>query len=300
MNIQRFHAATSREALGKARAAFGEGTLILSNRTTATGVEVVATAEDALTQIAPAEPAAAAAAPAASPLQQRAAAEMTRALPKVTAPQQKAARNPVQEDTEQLAMSTLSFQDYVRERMLRRRHEALNGSGEGLRGDEAEQPAAAPPRRASAPAPMACMATPPAPSPAPVRRADVAPAAARAVRPAPPVAAAPLRGEGVWLEEADGRRVLDCYNNVPSVGHCPPAGRRRAGPPGPLDSTPTPATCTTPCWTMPSGCSPRCRPRSATSCSPAREARPTTSPCGWPAAPPGRVASSSRPMPITA
>ena len=196
MNIQRFHAATSREALGKARAAFGEGTLILSNRTTATGVEVVATAEDALTQIAPAEPAAAAvaAAPAASPLQQRAAAEMTRALPKVTAPQQKAARNPVQEDTEQLAMSTLSFQDYVRERMLRRRHEALNGSGEGLRGDEAEQPAAAPPRRASsAPAPMARMATPPAPALAPVRRADVAPAAARAVRPAPPVAAAPVR-----------------------------------------------------------------------------------------------------------
>ena len=28
---------------------------------------------------------------------------------------------------EQLAMSTLSFQDYVRERMLRRRHEAMNG-----------------------------------------------------------------------------------------------------------------------------------------------------------------------------
>ncbi len=35
--------------------------------------------------------------------------------------------NPVEEDTEQLAMSTLSFQDYVRERMLRRRHEAMNG-----------------------------------------------------------------------------------------------------------------------------------------------------------------------------
>ena len=32
----------------------------------------------------------------------------------------------------------------------------------------------------------------------------------------------PVRGEGVWLTEADGRRVLDCYNNVPSVGHCHP------------------------------------------------------------------------------
>ncbi len=32
----------------------------------------------------------------------------------------------------------------------------------------------------------------------------------------------PVRGEGVWLIEADGRRVLDAYNNVPSVGHCHP------------------------------------------------------------------------------
>ncbi|MEX0816437.1 MAG: aminotransferase class III-fold pyridoxal phosphate-dependent enzyme [Gaiellales bacterium] len=31
-----------------------------------------------------------------------------------------------------------------------------------------------------------------------------------------------LRGEGVWLFEADGRRYLDAYNNVPVVGHCHP------------------------------------------------------------------------------
>jgi 4-aminobutyrate aminotransferase-like enzyme/aminoglycoside phosphotransferase (APT) family kinase protein len=31
-----------------------------------------------------------------------------------------------------------------------------------------------------------------------------------------------VRGEGVWLFEADGRRVLDAYNNVPVVGHCHP------------------------------------------------------------------------------
>jgi 4-aminobutyrate aminotransferase-like enzyme len=31
-----------------------------------------------------------------------------------------------------------------------------------------------------------------------------------------------VRGEGVWLEGADGRRYLDAYNNVPSVGHCHP------------------------------------------------------------------------------
>ena len=31
-----------------------------------------------------------------------------------------------------------------------------------------------------------------------------------------------VRGEGVWLWDADGRQYLDCYNNVPHVGHCNP------------------------------------------------------------------------------
>jgi len=31
-----------------------------------------------------------------------------------------------------------------------------------------------------------------------------------------------VRGEGVWLYDADGRRYLDAYNNVPLVGHCHP------------------------------------------------------------------------------
>lgn len=42
-----------------------------------------------------------------------------------------------------------------------------------------------------------------------------------------------VRAEGVWLEGADGRRYLDAYNNVPSVGHCHPrvveAIREQAG-----------------------------------------------------------------------
>lgn len=33
---------------------------------------------------------------------------------------------------------------------------------------------------------------------------------------------APVRGEGVWLFDAEGNRHLDCYNNVPHVGHCHP------------------------------------------------------------------------------
>ena len=31
-----------------------------------------------------------------------------------------------------------------------------------------------------------------------------------------------VRGEGVWLWDAAGRRYLDAYNNVPHVGHCHP------------------------------------------------------------------------------
>jgi 4-aminobutyrate aminotransferase-like enzyme len=42
-----------------------------------------------------------------------------------------------------------------------------------------------------------------------------------------------VRGEGVWLFEADGRRLLDAYNNVVSLGHCHPhvveAIRRQVG-----------------------------------------------------------------------
>jgi 4-aminobutyrate aminotransferase-like enzyme len=30
------------------------------------------------------------------------------------------------------------------------------------------------------------------------------------------------RGEGVWVYDADGKRYLDAYNNVPHVGHCHP------------------------------------------------------------------------------
>ncbi|WP_114326529.1 aspartate aminotransferase family protein [Candidatus Colwellia aromaticivorans] len=31
-----------------------------------------------------------------------------------------------------------------------------------------------------------------------------------------------VKGEGVWLYDADGKRYLDAYNNVPNVGHCHP------------------------------------------------------------------------------
>ncbi|MDE2415341.1 MAG: flagellar biosynthesis protein FlhF [Comamonadaceae bacterium] len=129
MNIKRFTAPTAREALAKARMAFGDGTLILSNRPTAEGVEVMATAEETLSSSLQGG-----AEPAPSRLQERAdelAARQPLRAPKEApsaAPEAAEARGTVAKDTEQLAMSTLSFQDYVRERMLRRRHDALHGT----------------------------------------------------------------------------------------------------------------------------------------------------------------------------
>ena len=116
MNIQRFIAPTSREAMNKARKTFGDSAVILSTRNTPEGFEVMAAAEESLASLAdhanaaPAERAAAAREPAAA------------AARSLAAPQSG------QSDTETLAMSTLSFQDYVRERMLRKRREALHGT----------------------------------------------------------------------------------------------------------------------------------------------------------------------------
>lgn len=101
MNIQRFTAQTSREAMAKARRAFGEGAVILSTRSTEEGFEVMAAAEESL-------------------------AALPQAAPETAPRQSLAARaqESVERDTEALAMSTLSFQEYVRERMLRKRKEA--------------------------------------------------------------------------------------------------------------------------------------------------------------------------------
>ncbi len=136
MNIRRFTAPTSREALAKARMAFGDGTLILSNRATPEGVEVTATAEDMLEQldggIATSSPLKAAIEKRAAdetraPGKPRAAALAPAAAAATESPATSPLRQAVEDDATQLAMSTLSFQDYVRERMLRRRHESLHG-----------------------------------------------------------------------------------------------------------------------------------------------------------------------------
>ena len=142
MNIQRFTAPTARDALAKARMAFGDGTLILSNRPTANGVEVVATAEDTLAALDQSESFA------------NRAKDQDAKRPSPVTPRRANPANQVEDDVAELAMSTLSFQDYVRERMLRRRQTETPVAAEdlGLR----TQPPAAPAR-------------PPWPHPSPLR-----------------------------------------------------------------------------------------------------------------------------------
>jgi flagellar biosynthesis protein FlhF len=113
MNVKRFTARTAREALTQLRQALGDDAVVLSTKPCADGVEVLAMAPEGMEQI-----------------ERMASAPKAAALP---APKKTTTRTPlhkpvaadVADDVEQLAMSTLSFQDYVRERMLKRRQEAM-------------------------------------------------------------------------------------------------------------------------------------------------------------------------------
>lgn len=118
MNIQRFLAPTSREAMAKARAAFGDSAVILSSRATASGFEVVATTEENLAHL----PVGAAST---ATSQGAAGGGMTESRPASASSRFAQRVSSVEHDTETMAMSTLSFQDYVRERMLKRRKEEL-------------------------------------------------------------------------------------------------------------------------------------------------------------------------------
>ncbi|HEX4233438.1 MAG TPA: flagellar biosynthesis protein FlhF [Caldimonas sp.] len=136
MNVKRFTARNSREALRLVREALGDDAVVVSTRPSAGGVEVVAMPPESIghleamstAQIAPAE----------------SRPEPTVALAVTSAAQ----------DAERLSMSTLSFQDYVRTRMLRRRRASL---------DAAAAPVAAP----------VAAAAPPAPTPPPAQRMNV-------------------------------------------------------------------------------------------------------------------------------
>ena len=128
MNLKRFTARTSREALALVRQTFGEDAVVMSTRPCPEGVEVLAMAPESLQHLEKCN---------APTVSATAAANVEPAR----------ADGPVEQDVERLAMSTLSFQDYVRERMLKRRRTEMAGQGEAA---PAATPAAAMP---AAPAP---------------------------------------------------------------------------------------------------------------------------------------------------
>lgn len=124
MNVKRFTARTSRDALTLVRQAFGEDAVVLSTKPCAEGVEVLAMAPESVQQIE--RLSAAGPIPPSPPAPKRAAAP--RAQPARQAPAPQPAPAPAMEvtdDVARLSMSTLSFQDYVRERMLKRRQAAM-------------------------------------------------------------------------------------------------------------------------------------------------------------------------------
>ncbi|MGE5115359.1 MAG: flagellar biosynthesis protein FlhF [Betaproteobacteria bacterium] len=106
MNVNRFTARNSREALALVRQAFGHDAVVLSTRPCDEGVEVLAMASDGMQHI------------------ERLSATAPKAAPPQVEPERGA--SDVAADVARLSMSTLSFQDYVRERMLKRRRAALH------------------------------------------------------------------------------------------------------------------------------------------------------------------------------
>ncbi len=145
MNVKRFTARTSRDALALVRQALGEDAVVLSTRPAADGVEVLAMAPESMAQIermaSDATPAVAAAP---SALQRPVASRTGPGRPGVARTQLAARAEAqaapeaatVEDDVERLSMSTLSFQDYVRERMLKRRQVALQAESAAARAAE--------------------------------------------------------------------------------------------------------------------------------------------------------------------
>ena len=177
MNLKRFTARTSREALALVKAAFGDDAIVMSTKPCDEGVEVLAMASDSVDQLerigqaaetvsmrsrsvtqtttqtttqtatpTPANPAN----PVTPTLRERLSPPKTRMLHRLTGqahePQVRTDRTEppldtaVQADVAQMEMSTLSFQDYVRDRMLKRR-----SAGMAAAAPQEAAPAAPPP-----------------------------------------------------------------------------------------------------------------------------------------------------------
>jgi flagellar biosynthesis protein FlhF len=128
MNVRRFSARTTREALAQVRQTLGDDAVVLSTRPATDGVEVLAMAGDSLGAI------------------EQLGAPVSAADPEATP----AEPTTVQQDTQRLSMSTLSFQDYVRERLLRRRAASMRKPAADVQAKLAVPPKATPTATAAA------------------------------------------------------------------------------------------------------------------------------------------------------
>ncbi|PZP35037.1 MAG: flagellar biosynthesis protein FlhF [Roseateles depolymerans] len=225
MNVRKFTARTSREALALVKHAFGPDAIVLSNKPCAEGVEVLAMAPEGMGHIeklaaaAPrtvARPAAPEVAAALPPSSRGSFAERSRLEPSFGAD--------VGGDVQQLAMSTLGFQDYVRERVLRRRQAELAGQADPAPSMPA--PAVAAPRHAARP-PVASLeevreqrerrAAEAIAALAP-RRAAAAPVEAAAPQPAPRRAPPVLRDEIRLPDAQSSRRPVPVLSELADAG----------------------------------------------------------------------------------
>ena len=153
MNLKRFTGRTSRDALALVRQAFGDDAVVMSTKPCAEGVEVLAMAPESVRDLErvgaslptasrfgadvrhstfgalPAEPSLPPSRTAAgrAPARQAAGGAFDRVEPMLD---QRGGDAEVGEDVRQLQMSTLSFQDYVRERMLKRRQAEMQAAVE--------------------------------------------------------------------------------------------------------------------------------------------------------------------------
>ncbi len=140
MNVKRFIGRNSREAMQKVKAALGDEAIVLSTKPAAEGgIEILAMGAEGMAAVESMSSSSGGRSPARDHREPRDARE-ERAEPQDEAPVASASgrsvsqavsesvsqiAHNVQEDVKQLAMSTLSFQDYVRERMLKRRQAAI-------------------------------------------------------------------------------------------------------------------------------------------------------------------------------
>jgi flagellar biosynthesis protein FlhF len=204
MKVMRFVGRTSRDAMRKLRDALGPDALVLANRPCAEGVELLAAAPGALSGLS-----ASAARPAAAQAPAMASVRGEFGDADEPAPRIAPSARFVEGEVPSAGMSTVSFQDYVRQR-LRERHPAKREAR--VAGGTAALAAGARAATAQSPVPVVAQAyaqaappasAPRAPQPAVLaaRRAP-APAVAQAV--APRVAGAPMRVEPSFLAPPRG------------------------------------------------------------------------------------------------